>query len=307
VNPSDHERSELDAVDDAALNEYLRRDSAVSQRYRELDADQVPAALDQAVLAQAHAAVAAKKRASRWSGVMRWSAPLALAASVVLVMSIVLQPSMQKQMMQVPSPVALSLPKIRDDAAATALDQMKKEAIRTDAVEPAAALEEKTKQVAAPARIEYNFPEQPVLPPVQAPAAAPPPPAELSAPSLNRTAFGQAVAPAAPAIDQAVVTASRREAERAGDDLSAVTVTSAKRKRPNAGAGPRGTLSLASEGANAADQAFDKENPNAWLDYIRRLRAQNETSKADAEWRRFLQQYPDFKVDKSDAARPSRQ
>lgn len=343
MNPSDHERSELDAVDDAALNEYLRRDSAVSQRYRELDAAAVPAALDQAVLAQAKAAVADKK-VSRWRGVTRWSAPLALAASVVLVVSIVLQPSMQNELSRTAAPMAVPLPKEtrseQYDSAAAAAPEAKKERSREDAAAekmpvmimppdlvsepPAVQLmlpapspaqspasppqatsesEEKAKQSIARSQSSSGFAEPRVQPRAIAPVA-PPPPLKAPVPNANRAISSQAIAPA-PALNEASVTARRRESERANDDLSEVIITGSKRQpQPNTGAGPRGTVMPSNEAAAAADKAFDANQPDSWLDYIRRLRAQGEASHADAEWRRFRRQYPDFNVDKNDTARP---
>jgi len=353
VNPSDHDRSELDAVDDAALNEYLRRDSAVSQRYRELDAAEVPAALDQAVLAQAKAAVTDKK-VSRWRGVTRWSAPLALAASVVLVVSIVLQPSMQNEMSRTAAPMAVPLPKAtrseQYDSAAASAPEAKKEGSREDAAAektpvtivapdqlstapPAAQLmlpapspaqmpapvpelpsksQEKAKQSVTGSSNSSGFLQRQAPPQAIAPAA-PPPPAEAAAPNGNRAISSQAIA-SEPALDEFRVTARRRESERANADLSEVIVTGAKRQpQPGTGAGPRGTVLPSNEGAAAAgksfdgplDKPFDPSQPDSWLDYIRRLRAQGEASRADAEWSRFRKQYPDFNVDKSDAARPA--
>jgi hypothetical protein len=349
VNPSDHERSELDAVDDAALNEYLRRDSAVSQRYRELDAAAVPAALDQAVLAQAKAAVADKK-VSRWRGVTRWSAPLALAASVVVVVSIVLQPSMQNELSRTAAPTAVPLPKVirSEQYDNAAVPEAKKEASREDAVaekapvmimlpdrlsdtppavelmlpapspapaqrsapvpEAASESEEKAKQSIARSQSSPPFAEPRMQPQAIAPVA-PPPPAEAPVPNGNRAISSQAIAPAAPAFSETSVTARRRESERASDDLSEVIITGTKRQlRPGAGAGPRGTVVPSSEGVAAANQSadkpFDRDKPDSWLDYIRRLRAQGEASRADTEWSRFRRQYPDFNVDKNDAARP---
>ena len=60
----------MNSHDDKALDEYLQRDSAVSQQYRTLDADDVPPALDSAVMAQAREAVIKKSNPRpKWS---RW-------------------------------------------------------------------------------------------------------------------------------------------------------------------------------------------------------------------------------------------
>lgn len=338
MNPSDPDRSELDAVDDAALNEYLRRDSAVSQRYRELGADDVPAALDQAVLAQAKAAVANKKP-SRWRNVARWGAPLALAASVVLVVSIVLQPSMQTELSRITVPAAAPLPQAMEERSVSQpVEAKKQEAARADvaaesanapvmltpsnqssaqslpefapasevaAAAPAPAPAEKAKEADPSSRI-VNMRQQ--VRSTTASAPPPPPPRQEVEVTARRVEPKQAESAAPVAIDvNAAADAKRRERERSDDTgIEEAIVTGALRQQPAAGAGPRGTVQPSRSMANEAGHQFDKNDPASWLDYIRSLRAEGESSRADGEWRRFRRQYPDFTVDASDKARPRR-
>lgn len=85
-----------DPIDDKTLQEYLAGNSPVSQRYRELAGDDVPAHLDELVLKQSRDAVGAvsleqeRSRRSRLR-LKRWSIPATLAASTVLVVSIVIE------------------------------------------------------------------------------------------------------------------------------------------------------------------------------------------------------------------------
>ena len=139
MNTSDQNRSERNAAEEAALNEYLRRDSALSQRYRELGAADVPPSLDHAVMARAQAAVAGK-RVSRWRGVTRWSGPLALAASIVVVVSIVREPAMQNELATPAVPSAAPAPQVESKArqkavgapAADSTAEVKNEVMRAD-------------------------------------------------------------------------------------------------------------------------------------------------------------------------------
>ncbi|MDR2216382.1 MAG: hypothetical protein LBE59_11165, partial [Nevskiaceae bacterium] len=88
------------------LDEYLKGDSQVSRRYRELGDVEVPASLDRLVLNQAAEAVKRPARSVRparpaW---MRWTAPLAAAASLVLVVSVVFQTGAWRDVLQQQAP-----------------------------------------------------------------------------------------------------------------------------------------------------------------------------------------------------------
>jgi len=65
--------------DDRELEQYLKGDSRLSRRYREVSGESAPPELDEAVLARARAELRRRPQ-----GVNRWLTPVALAASVVL-------------------------------------------------------------------------------------------------------------------------------------------------------------------------------------------------------------------------------
>jgi hypothetical protein len=82
------------AQEESEFDEYLRRGSAVSQRYHELGGRAVPPTLDAKVLQQAQQHAAQRARHSRaW---LRWGAPLAFAATALIAVTVVLQPDVQE-------------------------------------------------------------------------------------------------------------------------------------------------------------------------------------------------------------------
>src|SRR3989344_7344145 len=88
--------------DDRLLDEYLRGDSPLSRVYRETGREEPPAHLDAAILAQAKAAVGARRSKPRWF------MPLSLAATVVLSVGVVLLMSREGVTpvpMETPSPM----------------------------------------------------------------------------------------------------------------------------------------------------------------------------------------------------------
>ena len=322
MNTSDKEPSELDTADDAALNDYLRRDSAVSQRYREVVADAVPASLDHAVLAQAKSAVAEKK-VSRWRGVTRWSAPLALAASVVVVVSIVRQPAMQEEMVRTAAPVSAPAA----PASAPLHYEMPKEAA-PERAENLARTDEKEARM-----LMQVAPEPKPAPPAQPPESIREKKAELDrsvrdhvVSTAQQLSVQSVTIPSPPPVDAApasnadiahtiamtrndAAVADRRQAVPISNDsdLSEVIVAAQIRK-PTAsnGAGPRGTVAAVPKSDAPIDAAFSEDEPPSWLQHIRKLRSDGWTLRADAEWLRFRQKYPDFVVDEADTARPPR-
>lgn len=325
--PADEDRIDARA-DDAALADYLRRDSAVTQRYRELESAGVPPVLDHAVLAQARAAVAEKK-GSRLRALRRWSAPLALAASVLVVVSIVMQPAMQQEVARstmpasAPSPNAFPQnPVAADEAAAGSRDSDPAVAqapseIRQlggiSASEPSQALtaaarlneagadETKLERKAAESekRVAMDTDRKVrQLAAVQA-VPAPPPPALAETPS------------AAPETQiRAITAASRREDAAAADRaLDETVITASKHEVPAVQrGGPRNTVPVVSAGNQAtsdaeAGEALREGEPSQWLEYIRQLRRDGESRRADREWQRFRDKYPDYTVAAADLAR----
>jgi hypothetical protein len=94
---------------------------------------------------------------------------------------------------------------------------------------------------------------------------------------------------AVPAVEDVTLTANRRSFTPAGQ-----------------GDGPRGTIPrrTVSEPSEAElQEQVLQSDPQAWLEHIRQLRRDKETRKADEEWRRFREKFPEYPVEESDTAR----
>lgn len=277
-------------IDEQALDDYLKRGSELSQRYRGASGEEPPAVLDRRVLDMARDAVGksnARLTPSRgrpnW---MRWSAPLALAASAVLVVSIVIESGVQNETALLTAPAeepqaekaeSPPEPALHDHAEyervyaapAEAQVDVAADAAKEARIAPTAAppsREEKVVVQTAPVEVE---------PPAQF-APSPPPPSVASAPAAEN------------ALPEAVE--SRRALERSSGatarvrsdaELSQTAVTSS---RP-------------------APDAQAQRDPNAWLEEIRALRKAGREEEADLQWQEFQRTYPEFPVEASDAAR----
>ena len=328
---------------DKTFEEYLGRESQLSKRYRALGADEVPAELDNRVLAQARQAVAVKPASSRkkpaW---MRWTAPLALAASMVLVISIVIESGTQHEVTM--RDMAATLPQSApEQAAATASDKPAKrnsdslaaQSQPLSAIEPDRSVTASKAEAprtlareradAAPRAPVIGESQKTVIPPAEIAANAPAPAsdaqtaagaAEMEPPAMNI----EVPAPAPVAIITAANISNaaevRREAvaavEREARDLDEIVITSNSVQRTRGageGAGPRGTVApppVAESPAASQEELLQKareSEPRRWLEYIRELRRENKGVQADREWRNFLKAYPDYKVDEKDVAR----
>lgn len=285
--PIDNKPAADEPVEDAVFDAYLGRQSEVSQRYRALGADEVPAALDRNVLAQARAAVAAKTTRTHKHPVwMRWTAPLALAASAVLVVSIVIRSGTQHQV-SMRDVSSLQLPQQSSTQSST-----ENESSASGAAPPAEAAPDAARKLEADAQ-PLSAPAAPPLRESRAEevAAAPPSAAdrraqdalkkETSRPASLAAAANEpklvvaepVVVPPAPAVavqstpaairSSGAVTSNQESApvdsapvpEKARRDSSGelqdIVVTAQRRTRQQ-GAGPRGTVPAAS--------AFDQES-----------------------------------------------
>jgi hypothetical protein len=292
--------------DDKTFDEYLNRDSAVSQHYRNLDADHVPPALDSAVLAQASEALSAKttKKRSAWT---RWSAPLALAATIVLGVAIVLEigvdekvamPSAQVEMTAAEAPA-------NDAATSAAIDQVTEEPRlfaeqpKLDAPAPAAPMQahERTEPVAKEAKREApitgNVAETPTELLAQD-AVAPPPPA------------------ASPSMDERITVTSMPTAEleeRAVESRRDQAISARSSAAPARAMTQMQTASTPDVSAGAVINpqqapAAPRLEPQVWLEQIRTLRREGKVLEADEQWRQFAAAYPAFAVTRDDLARP---
>lgn len=323
-------------IEDEVFDAYLGRESEVSKRYRALGADEVPAALDRSVLAQARAAVADKMALPRkrpaWT---RWTAPLALAASAVLVVSIIMRSGTQHEVSMRDVGVierkyaeapASSDGSVTENAERDAVAGEAGKSLQAPAALPPAA---QAMELAAPSTVDKKSSERRVLKRQEDSSVAAPagevgsPMPEPAAQSAVEVASPPSVVPSAePRAADAAVAGNRSTAPvdkqsrvNAGDDLSEIVVTAQLRvRRPDAGVGPRGSIpppvaasEPEAEEANASklEKQRRENNPGDWLEHIRKLRLERKEREADREWRRFLDAYPHYPVDAKDAARPS--
>lgn len=304
---------------DKSFGEYLQRDSDVSQHYRHIDSDDVPPALDSAVLAQAQQALL--KKTSRQPVWMRWSAPVALAASAVLGIAIVLEIGVEEK-------VALPAPKMEqmttsdsaaDATVAEAIEQVTEQpALKTNAetplsapapaapgAAPPAAASDRMFKRSEPARVDERARE--ASPRVQ---AAP----ELdSAVSRAVSTTASAEAPVAPEM--------KEESVSAVADRAAAMVREEEARRAQQFAANSGFSQASGQAAPAPTavrqttmprpvvnmpQAIPAPRlaPTAWLEQIRGLRRDGKVLEADEQWRQFSEAYPDFQVAVDDLARP---
>jgi hypothetical protein len=304
-------------IDIKALDEYLKGGSDISQRYRELGREDVPPELDRRVLDEARAAVA--KGGGRSRSWLRWGAPVALAASVLLAVTIVIESGPQNDTSYLTQPVAAD--KVRPDQEQLARErqlverkllEQAEQAKLEDQVAPASApaapppaalakRESERSNAAAPEEVRADAQTLSGLTatsPVESVAANSPAPQVAS----EQPAFAGAVAtvPARKEVAPA-------EADYSSDDLSSVSVTGTRARRP-AGrtAGPRGTISgsaLSSESRPAADEDVDHSDPAKWLAEIRELRRAGKVDEADRAWLQFREAFPKFPVADDDIAR----
>lgn len=302
-----------DPIDIKALDEYLKKGSEVSQRYRELGSD-VPPELDRRVLAAARAAVANEgaRRSRSW---LRWSAPVALAASVVLVVTVVLEGGVQDETVapaQAPAKVQQEPGFAANDDKAAYADEERKLADKVrqqQGVVSNNGVPVYSQTVPEPAR-EFVPPPEITLPePVEASAAkaeaehvstvAAPAAAEQPAQSDQALAGSVANVPAPAAAQPAEADSSA--------ELQEVAVTGTRARRATGRtAGPRNTISTGSlrgESRPASDEQADRSDPQAWLEEIRELRRAGKADDADREWLRFREAFPDFAVADDDIAR----
>jgi hypothetical protein len=308
------ERNDPGRSDDADLSEYLKGGSVVSQRYREISNDEVPADLDRRVLEMARGL----SPFLRSPLLRRWIPPLAAAASALVVVSIVIESGVYKG----EDPVAVQSPASRTEApaadASAELALEEQQAARTfvtsaEAPQPAppvapAERAKEAEKVAADARRAQRMLEQTAHIAAEEPEfAATPPEAAGAVESKSANADAPANAVNAP---------SRREDARVSSspapggsgELDDVIVTGARAARnvPRS-SGPRETVRPAA--GLDEESGADAEAPRApeeWLEVIRDLRREGRNREADDEWARFRQAHPDYAVAESDIARKNR-
>jgi hypothetical protein len=319
MSPNDRKDDER-TLGDEAFDEYLQRDSNVSQHYRHLDAGDVPPALDSAVLAQAQQALTQKaNRRPAWT---RWTAPLALAASVVLGVAIVLQIGVEEKVaMPVPQTELMTTRDTAADAfAAEAVEQKhEQQAMKSNTDAPSPAPQADAPPAASPPAaasdrmFKRSEPERAdergraSSPDTQAPAESD---ARLL-PAMPVAASAQA--PSAPeAKEKSVAAAANRAAAMIREEEARRSAQFASNSGFSQASGQLAPAPTAVRQTTApspvinAPQAIQipRLAPQEWLEQIRELRREGKVTEADEQWRQFVEAYPDFKVATDDLARP---
>ncbi len=280
------------------------RDDKLSRRYRELGADEPPAALDQAILAAARRAVAPRTASQRWA------APVSLAAVLVLAVGVTLNLQHEKPGIETSPPNEYSVPQAApapepvqkrveaDDARQRAAAPAPRPASEPPAAPPADKASE-LRRDATPAptaklREKKDLSatmEQPVQKPQPkafADAAPAEPVAQAAAPSTITSAnVAPPPAPSAPAAPARVApqAAERFEAQRAAGATSRMQEA------------PADTLKAKREAASA-DLAKEVEpDPRVReLERIATLRREGRHAEADAALEKFRRDNPGYKI-----------
>jgi hypothetical protein len=302
---------------DKLLDEYLRRESAVSQRYREVEADEVPPELDAKVLAQARAATATQRKSKpAW---MKWSAPLALAASGVLIVAIVLEVGVQEDVrmpaakteqtttIPPPSPEAQVVEEVVQIAPVVAPASE----MRFEAPTPAADHAPRESKAEAPQQLAKKSTEREAIESVivtgsQPQTATQDVPISVSAISgdeLEGIASDSGTASFEDASSGSV--ADLRERARA-EEITVTAQSRARAPRQNAPIPPRAVSVMRSPSPPAPSaQRAPRLAPEEWLEQIRTLRREGKVLEADEQWQEFSEAYPNFEVATTDVARPT--
>jgi hypothetical protein len=248
-------------------------DDKLSRRYRELPADEPPAALDAGIRDAAHRAVAPKR------GSQRWAVPVSLAAVLVLAVGVTLRMQQEQPGIETSVPLSDVVPQAKKDAAVQSEPPVKIEAESKPV--PADKLSKPSANVGALPRQEQKKlqKEKSVVREADesrdsrrdAPTQTPPPPAAAPPPP----------APAAPPAGamQAAPARERQEAARAAAPM-------ARLQAPQA---------VASDSAGAiATTATDARTRE--LERIARLRREGKNAEADEALEKFRKDYPDYKI-----------
>jgi len=303
----------VSSPNDNAFDEYLDRQSPVSQRYRALGDDPVPEHLDQSVLAQARAAIESGNDElalvrSRRRRLAQWGVPVALAASTVIVVSIVIRSGTQHEVLSPSMPRAAPPPASAPPMAQAAKPQpeAQESANVVMIAPPRDAVTEFSSLAPSPAtspadRAPTVLNERLVVLPQVRSEPAVVPPAALPAPEIaeNRE---RAAESEKRRVDAAGAAAMRQEQETTSRQSAREQITvTAMRRQEIAQDVP---LAIAVAPVTTLDAEIFHRDPDDWLEHIRQLRRDGQQEAADREWKQFQETHPDHPVAETDLARP---
>jgi len=278
----------VNATDDRELERYLQGGDSLSRAYAELKSERPTPALDQAVLAQAKAALRPQSHA-RGSRHFGWPALTAIAATVLLSFTLVMRVVLESETPH-ESPLsapAASAPETAGAAAPAALEDYAPASTKSDpsfAPPPASPVVgssiEKRRSVIE-AEIRAASESGPTVDESNAQEAG------ASGLETNRAA--------APKLDGApgvIAEPARPVARERVDAYSRAPMSERHEPAAAAAAGPEPQQSLVS--ADSLAKKVQPRPPQEWLAEIERLRASGDIELADRELERFKQAYPGY-------------
>jgi len=305
-----------DLPDDKTLDEYLRRDSTVSKLYRNLDHDEVPPAVDSAILAQAREALI-RAKASKTSKWTRWSAPIALAASAVMGVAVVLEIGVDDKLARpAPSLQRAAEPAAVNEANAQAIAQVTEEPLAGFAAPAGVPEQDALIKPAASRRLLRPIESKPIAEKREAAQVAANAVEDREAQTLREEGFTASQAAPAPnaakTAQEVTVSGYSRQASnderQAAERLDQTRTASAEFSRARNQAAPVTATRQASAVAPPVPAPSEAQPPRLepipWLEQIRSLRREGKVLEADEQWRQFVEAYPDVVVPTEDSARP---
>ena len=259
----------------------MSEDPEISARYRELPREEPPRHLDDAILAKARRAVAARPAPLvAPTGRRRWYFPLAAAAVIVLAVAVTLhvereRPDAETTVATLPEPAPKEEPPAMQAPAPAA---------------PAPARE------AAPAPKEFVPDPKPQAAPAPAPAS--PPLADTTAQA--REDYERRAAAAELARVQAEFERSRVEPPAAASGRAEPEIAQPQASAAREGAAPAAkALRRAPEASRRQASAlagFTYPSPEQWLQGIDDLKRQGRHDEAEKQLAEFRKRYPDYRI-----------
>jgi hypothetical protein len=278
----------MNTPEDTRGNDQEHRDAQLSERYRELESDAIPPALDAAVLALAQEEIDNTNRSRRWR---KWAPPFALAASAILAVSILFYSGGERATLNTP-PVA------SHEGVASMADKRAEDQV--SATNTAKSTQLELQPMMAPRAVGPRAENEPVVPLERSAATSPLPTESMSAPAQpNRD---QKVLQASQAAPVAKLKSEAEERTRIARPAQFANANTAAAAAPPAAA--PSAPAVAGELKKTAGELDAAGAAQQWLQDIRKLRADGKIEEANRQWQEFRKAFPDYAVPDTDAARP---
>ena len=273
------------------------RDPKVSQRYRELGAEEPPRELDQAILAAAHRA-ADRPHAPLVTpaGRHRWYFSLGAAAVVVLAVAVTWhvereQPDPYSLLKQ---EVPLKAPPADEQRSAAAAVETPKPAAPTFTPEPKPRLQQAPREFARDAAPAASAPAESRIRENAAGDVAPAPSAQAERREESPAAAAGVMSRRTDRVEPQAASPAAPDEPRAADRAEEPRPSARMRATPAPQAAP---AREASPVGRAAVSAY-VDSPERFLDRIAELRKEGNHNEADRLLAEFRQRYPDYSISK---------